>query len=76
MTDEILKRVFQKGPGKSLKVVDLFSGCGGISLGFKLAGFEIKGMVDFDDDSLLTAKKNNISKNILNIDLHLSLIHI
>ena len=32
----------------------------------KLAGFKIKGMVDFDDDSLLTAKKNNISKNILN----------
>ena len=70
MTDEILKRVFQKGPGKSLKVVDLFSGCGGISLGFKLAGFEIKGMVDFDEDSLLTAKKNNLSKNILNIDLY------
>ena len=57
MTDEILKRVFQKGPKKSLRVVDLFSGCGGISLGFKLAGFEIKGMVDFDEDSLLTAKK-------------------
>ncbi len=70
MTDEILKRIFQKGPKKSLRVVDLFSGCGGISLGFKLAGFEIKGMVDFDEDSLLTAKKNNLSKNILNIDLY------
>ena len=70
MTDEILKRVFQKGPKKSLRVVDLFSGCGGISLGFKLAGFEIKGMVDFDEDSLLTAKKNNLSKNTLNIDLY------
>jgi DNA (cytosine-5)-methyltransferase 1 len=30
---------------KKLKVLDLFSGCGGLSLGFKLAGFKIEGAI-------------------------------
>ena len=65
-----LKRIFQVRKKNSLGVVDLFSGCGGLSLGFKQAGFEIKAMVDFDKDSLITARENKISKNILNIDLY------
>ena len=44
MTVENLKRVFQKGPKKPLNVIDLFSGCEGISLEFKLVEFEIKGI--------------------------------
>ena len=32
----------------SLKVIDLFSGAGGLSEGFRLAGFEIIGGVDFN----------------------------
>ena len=42
-----------------LNVVDLFSGCGGLSLGFGMAGYNIKAMIDFDKDSLLTAEKND-----------------
>lgn len=42
----------------NLKVLDLFSGCGGLSLGFKLAGFKIKGAIDYDKDSIETFKKN------------------
>ena len=43
---------------KKLKVLDLFSGCGGLSLGFKLAGFKIEGAIDHDKDSIKTFKKN------------------
>ena len=43
---------------KNLKVLDLFSGCGGLSLGFKLAGFKIEGAIDYDKDSIETFKKN------------------
>lgn len=42
----------------SLNVLDLFSGCGGLSLGFKLAGFKIKGAIDHDVDSIETFKRN------------------
>ena len=42
----------------SLKVLDLFSGCGGLSLGFKLAGFKIEGAIDHDPDSIETFRKN------------------
>ncbi|MET0370690.1 MAG: DNA cytosine methyltransferase [Sphingobium sp.] len=32
-------------------MLDLFSGCGGLSLGFKAAGYEIAGAVEFDTDA-------------------------
>ena len=41
-----------------MNVLDLFCGCGGISLGFKSAGFNISGGVDIDQDSIKTFKKN------------------
>ena len=42
----------------SMNVLDLFCGCGGISYGFKLAGFNIAGGIDHDEDSVLTFAKN------------------
>lgn len=39
-----------RGGGKP-RVLDLFSGCGGISLGFKAAGYEIAAAVEFDPDA-------------------------
>jgi DNA (cytosine-5)-methyltransferase 1 len=34
--------------GQPLRVLDLFAGCGGMSLGFHRAGFEIAGAIEFD----------------------------
>ena len=35
--------------GESPRVLDLFAGCGGISLGFKAAGFNIVGAIEIDE---------------------------
>ncbi len=43
---------------KKLRVLDLFCGAGGLSLGFKLAGFEIIGGVEWDRAAMETHKKN------------------
>jgi DNA (cytosine-5)-methyltransferase 1 len=37
--------------GERLRVLDLFSGCGGLSLGFQAAGYEIAAAVEFDPDA-------------------------
>lgn len=44
--------------GETVKCLDLFSGCGGLSLGFHASGFEIAGAVEFDD---LAAKSHAIN---------------
>lgn len=41
-----LQRV--RAGGKAPRVLDLFAGCGGFSLGFKRAGYEIAAAVEFD----------------------------
>lgn len=38
----------------SLNVIDLFCGCGGLSEGFRLAGFNIIGGVDFNNAAIKT----------------------
>jgi DNA (cytosine-5)-methyltransferase 1 len=53
MKDSTLIRKKQariEGGGK-LRVLDLFSGCGGLSLGFHSAGFEISASVEMDPDA-------------------------
>lgn len=39
-------------------VLDLFCGAGGLSLGFKMAGFNIVGGIDFDKEAIETHKLN------------------
>ena len=41
-----------------MKVVDLFCGCGGLSLGFMKAGFKVLAGFDFWDDAIAVYKKN------------------
>lgn len=56
-------RVFQKKidrlrAGKKPRVIDLFSGCGGISLGFEAAGAEITGAIESDPIAAKTHARN------------------
>ena len=64
-----LKEIFSYKDRNNLNVIDLFSGCGGLSLGFDMAGYNIKAMIDFDKDSLLTAAKNDLAEHYLNLNL-------
>lgn len=43
---------------KKLKVIDLFCGCGGLSYGFKLAGYDIVGGLDFNKEAIETFQYN------------------
>lgn len=52
MKDELIQRKLTRlGSGSKPRVLDLFAGCGGISLGLEAAGFEISGAVEFDPDA-------------------------
>ena len=51
-----------------MRVVDLFCGCGGLSLGFRNAGFDIVCAMD-NWDKALAVYKQNFSHPSLNIDL-------
>ena len=53
-----------------LKILDLFSGCGGLSLGFKMAGFNIVGAIDNDLDSIETFKKNFVNGKFISEDIY------
>ncbi len=44
----IQRKIDRLKRGARPRVLDLFSGCGGLSLGFKAAGFEIAASVEFD----------------------------
>lgn len=48
IVEQKLKRIAEGGSPRTL---DLFSGCGGISLGFQRAGFNIRGAVEIDRDA-------------------------
>lgn len=43
---------------KMHKVIDLFCGCGGLSEGFRLAGYEIVGGIDFNQAAIDTYNEN------------------
>lgn len=47
----IAHKIGRLAAGAAPRVLDLFAGCGGISLGFRAAGFEIAGAVEFDPEA-------------------------
>lgn len=44
----VLERIERIKRGGQIRVLDLFSGCGGLSLGFHTEGFAIAGAIEFD----------------------------
>lgn len=48
---DIQEKIARLARGGAPRVLDLFSGCGGLSLGFRRAGFEIAAAVEFDPDA-------------------------
>jgi len=49
--------------------LDLFSGCGGLSLGLKQAGFEILGAVEIDPDAIRTYEANHPDVPVKQVDI-------
>lgn len=54
---------------KNYSVLDLFSGCGGLSSGFKDVGFEVKYAIDNWDIALKTLKLNHPNTETINADI-------
>lgn len=50
-------------------VLDLFCGCGGLSLGFEMAGFDVVLAIDNWEDALVTYRQNHHHSTTLNGDL-------
>lgn len=51
------------------RVLDLFCGCGGLSLGFEMAGFDVVLAIDNWEDALVTYRQNHHHSKALNGDL-------
>ena len=49
--------------------LDLFCGCGGLSLGFEMAGFEVEMAIDNWEDALVTYRHNREGVKAINADL-------
>lgn len=54
----IIRKLDRLLSGAAPRVLDLFSGCGGLSLGFQTAGFQIIGAVDLDSTAALSHAVN------------------
>lgn len=52
------------------KIIDLFCGCGGLSLGFEMAGFEVKKAIDMWEDAVKTYNHNHKNKVAVCEDIH------
>ena len=51
------------------KIIDLFCGCGGLSKGFEMAGFETILGIDFWKDAIETYNYNHKNKQNKNISI-------
>src|SRR5687767_1941253 len=54
LANVILQKLSRINDGHNPRVLDLFSGCGGLSLGFQKAGFEIIAGIEMDKEAALS----------------------
>lgn len=52
-----------------IKVIDLFAGCGGLSLGFLQSGFKINKAIEFDKEIAYTYRKNHPKTDVIVDDI-------
>lgn len=52
------------------KIIDLFCGCGGLSRGFEMAGFEVKAAIDMWPDAVKTYNHNHSGNKAICEDIH------
>lgn len=52
------------------KIIDLFCGCGGLSRGFEMAGFDVKVAIDMWDDAVKTYNHNHKKPVAVCEDIH------
>ncbi len=58
MEQAIQKKIARLRTGGAPRVLDLFAGCGGISLGFSAAGFSMAAAVEFDPEAAASHGRN------------------
>ena len=49
---------------EKIKAIDLFSGCGGVSIGLKNAGFDVVCAVEIDNDAVKAYKGYHLLSNV------------
>ena len=49
--------------------IDLFSGCGGLSLGMRQAGFNVRYAIESDEDAVLTYRMNHPDTKVISKDI-------
>lgn len=52
-----------------MRIIDLFAGCGGMSLGFEMAGYNVVLAVEKDENAVNTYKSNRENANVLMDDI-------